>query len=271
MIDTGAGVIDADYRGEVKVLLFNLSQTDFEGEPSLHGAWPGRAIFFLSPHWFFVCHVFARGVLNLACSACIRVEQRKIGLTRSVARSQSSRATASLSSSSSGSSRRAYRKSRASPRQSAVRAGSARPAGLELSVLLRRNRCRFLNRRTGAKRREIPKSSLFALHRVVPSRGNRPGSARRIEKVRASRARSRGSKIEKFACGRVRLRSHHQHQLQTGAARRTAGGLLNTMQARKPQSNGASGGSGGGGGFSVDNLLRLSPLSLLPASTVRWS
>ncbi|GAA5955736.1 hypothetical protein JCM8115_006838 [Rhodotorula mucilaginosa] len=30
MIDTGAGVIDADYRGEVKVLLFNLSQTDFE-------------------------------------------------------------------------------------------------------------------------------------------------------------------------------------------------------------------------------------------------
>lgn len=31
MIDTGAGVIDADYRGEVKVLLFNLSQSDFEG------------------------------------------------------------------------------------------------------------------------------------------------------------------------------------------------------------------------------------------------
>ncbi|GAA5986368.1 hypothetical protein JCM10908_003726 [Rhodotorula pacifica] len=30
MIDTGAGVIDADYRGEVKVLLFNLSKTDFE-------------------------------------------------------------------------------------------------------------------------------------------------------------------------------------------------------------------------------------------------
>lgn len=35
MIDTGAGVIDADYRGEVKVLLFNLSQTDFEGAPTL--------------------------------------------------------------------------------------------------------------------------------------------------------------------------------------------------------------------------------------------
>lgn len=31
MIDTGAGVIDADYRGEVKVLLFNLSQTEFQG------------------------------------------------------------------------------------------------------------------------------------------------------------------------------------------------------------------------------------------------
>jgi len=29
-IDVGAGVIDSDYRGEVKVLLFNLSQdTDF--------------------------------------------------------------------------------------------------------------------------------------------------------------------------------------------------------------------------------------------------
>lgn len=28
-IDTGAGVIDADYRGEVKVILFNFSETDF--------------------------------------------------------------------------------------------------------------------------------------------------------------------------------------------------------------------------------------------------
>jgi len=28
-IDTGAGVIDADYRGEVKVILFNLSDNDF--------------------------------------------------------------------------------------------------------------------------------------------------------------------------------------------------------------------------------------------------
>ncbi|KAK0632357.1 Deoxyuridine 5'-triphosphate nucleotidohydrolase [Immersiella caudata] len=28
-IDTGAGVIDADYRGQVKVLLFNHSDTDF--------------------------------------------------------------------------------------------------------------------------------------------------------------------------------------------------------------------------------------------------
>ena len=34
-IDTGAGVIDADYRGQVKVLLFNHSDADFavaEGE-----------------------------------------------------------------------------------------------------------------------------------------------------------------------------------------------------------------------------------------------
>ena len=31
MIDTGAGVIDADYRGVVFVLLFNLSNQDFQG------------------------------------------------------------------------------------------------------------------------------------------------------------------------------------------------------------------------------------------------
>ncbi len=29
MIDIGAGVIDSDYRGEVKVLLFNHSEVDF--------------------------------------------------------------------------------------------------------------------------------------------------------------------------------------------------------------------------------------------------
>jgi len=29
-IDTGAGVIDADYRGQVKVLLFNHGASDFE-------------------------------------------------------------------------------------------------------------------------------------------------------------------------------------------------------------------------------------------------
>lgn len=29
-IDTGAGVIDADYRGQVKILLFNHSETDFQ-------------------------------------------------------------------------------------------------------------------------------------------------------------------------------------------------------------------------------------------------
>ncbi|KAF9452171.1 dUTP diphosphatase [Macrolepiota fuliginosa MF-IS2] len=32
MIDTGAGVIDADYRGTVYVLLFNLSDKDFQVE-----------------------------------------------------------------------------------------------------------------------------------------------------------------------------------------------------------------------------------------------
>ena len=35
MIDTGAGVIDADYRGTVHVLLFNLSDKDYEGERSM--------------------------------------------------------------------------------------------------------------------------------------------------------------------------------------------------------------------------------------------
>ena len=31
MIDTGAGVVDADYRGIVNVLLYNLSDKDFQG------------------------------------------------------------------------------------------------------------------------------------------------------------------------------------------------------------------------------------------------
>lgn len=31
MIDTGAGVIDSDYRGTVFVLLFNFSDEEFEG------------------------------------------------------------------------------------------------------------------------------------------------------------------------------------------------------------------------------------------------
>ena len=32
MIDTGAGVVDADYRGILFVLLFNHADTDFTGE-----------------------------------------------------------------------------------------------------------------------------------------------------------------------------------------------------------------------------------------------
>ena len=35
MIDTGAGVIDADYRGTVFILLFNFSEQDFNSTYSL--------------------------------------------------------------------------------------------------------------------------------------------------------------------------------------------------------------------------------------------
>jgi dUTPase len=40
-IDTGAGVVDEDYRGELKVLLFNHSDADFAGER--HAVRPSRA------------------------------------------------------------------------------------------------------------------------------------------------------------------------------------------------------------------------------------
>ena len=39
MIDTGAGVIDADYRGVVFVLLYNLSDKDFQGELAFLNVW----------------------------------------------------------------------------------------------------------------------------------------------------------------------------------------------------------------------------------------
>ena len=32
-IDTGAGVVDEDYRGEVGVVLFNHGEADFPGQP----------------------------------------------------------------------------------------------------------------------------------------------------------------------------------------------------------------------------------------------
>jgi dUTP pyrophosphatase len=31
-LDTGAGVIDADYRGPLGVLMFNFSEQDYEGK-----------------------------------------------------------------------------------------------------------------------------------------------------------------------------------------------------------------------------------------------
>ncbi len=39
MIDTGAGVIDADYRGTVFVLLFNYSDVDFVGRCDSGSGW----------------------------------------------------------------------------------------------------------------------------------------------------------------------------------------------------------------------------------------
>jgi dUTP pyrophosphatase len=33
-IHTGAGVVDADYRGEIRILLLNLGDTDFQGNPA---------------------------------------------------------------------------------------------------------------------------------------------------------------------------------------------------------------------------------------------
>ena len=36
-IDTGAGVVDEDYRGSVGVVLFNHSDQDFQGEQTLQG------------------------------------------------------------------------------------------------------------------------------------------------------------------------------------------------------------------------------------------
>ena len=42
MIDTGAGVVDADYRGSLLVLLFNFSDQPFQGSLSSNGV---RAIF----------------------------------------------------------------------------------------------------------------------------------------------------------------------------------------------------------------------------------
>lgn len=48
-IHTGAGVIDADYRGMVKVLLFNFSEVDFEGSVFLY--FPSLTSFRLFCRW----------------------------------------------------------------------------------------------------------------------------------------------------------------------------------------------------------------------------
>lgn len=43
-IDTGAGVIDCDYRGPLKVILFNFSDTEFAVSLLPH-FWYGRMVF----------------------------------------------------------------------------------------------------------------------------------------------------------------------------------------------------------------------------------
>lgn len=60
-IDVGAGVIDADYRGPVKVLLFNFSEVDFKVEVGERVAQliVERVSFFFS---FLTCFGFFRSV-----------------------------------------------------------------------------------------------------------------------------------------------------------------------------------------------------------------
>lgn len=77
-IDTGAGVIDADYRGPVKVLLFNHSDVDFEGvfqfrsffqitqrQPSIQ---PSDIVETKMPNSSFLSHSEKRGSHSATCS-----------------------------------------------------------------------------------------------------------------------------------------------------------------------------------------------------------
>jgi hypothetical protein len=65
-IDTGAGVIDADYRGPVRVLLFNHSDVDFQSKPPIpaqHAShlsllFPSLLVFFSNPYISFFLFPF---------------------------------------------------------------------------------------------------------------------------------------------------------------------------------------------------------------------
>jgi hypothetical protein len=84
-IQTGAGVIDADYRGPVMVLLFNHSDNDFEGM--------SFSLLQSNPYWFMVNEIKADRPVNpkdriaqmiLERISVPRLQQVEVSLLRSM-------------------------------------------------------------------------------------------------------------------------------------------------------------------------------------------
>lgn len=79
-IDTGAGVIDEDYRGNVGVVLFNHSSVDFVGEPfsgaaaprfaTLPAAEAGPTLAISQPGCGVACQLVVRRCAEPCCFAC---------------------------------------------------------------------------------------------------------------------------------------------------------------------------------------------------------